>query len=112
MKTTLALAGATGLGLVLAAGLAMTPATSQGPPPHNHMLIQGFNEDPETGEFTIRRCVDLANARAVPLHAHHANLHVGKAGEGQERAGNLVVPGTPLTPWANCQELLEFFGLG
>lgn len=94
------------LGTTLAA-----PAMSEGLPDHPHMLVIGLEWDAEEDEpIGWRRCVDLANGRNVPLHAHHDNLHIGRAGEAQwEAAGNAVVPGAPLTPWANCQQLHDFF---
>ncbi len=82
------------------------------PPKHPHALVLGVVLD-ETGEVpvSVRKCVDLAGNRAVPLHAHHAGVHTGRAGEALWNAGNAVVPLAPLTPWANCAELLAAFGL-
>jgi hypothetical protein len=78
-------------------------------PEHPHMLVQrpvvGFVD----GSFALvgwRKCVDLAAGRSVPLHAHHSHVHVGRAGQALfENAGHAVVPGSPLTPWANCAAL-------
>jgi hypothetical protein len=102
------------LGLIAAAGLAVglqaAPAASQEIPPHPHMLVLGLQLD-ETGEpVSFRRCVDLAAGRTLPLNAHHAHIHTGKAGQALfERAGHLAVPGAPVTPWSNCAELIDFF---
>ena len=79
---------------------------------HPHMLIQRpvvgpiVEGDEVTGFELIgyRKCVDLAAGRPVPLHAHHANIHIGSGGgsAGLANAGHAVVPGAPLTPWADC----------
>lgn len=66
----------------------------------------------ESGErpLSIRKCQPLANGQAVPLTAHHANLHMGPAGEAQWEAGNEVVPVLEgYTPWSDCESLMEFF---
>ena len=82
-------------------------------PPHAHMLVQrpvlGIVTDSDAntgfGVESVRKCVDLAANRPVPLNAHHAHIHTGKAGEQLfEQAGHAVVPTAPLTPWANCAE--------
>jgi len=86
-------------------------AHSEGPPPHSHLLLTGIELD-ESGEWplSIKKCRPLANGQAVPLNAHHANLHTGRAGEAQWEAGNGVVPVFPgRTPWSNCDDLMEFF---
>jgi hypothetical protein len=75
------------------------------------MLVLGVQF--EGGEpVGFRKCVDLAAGRKLPLNAHHAHLHTGRAGEALfEKAGHVVVPGAPLTPWSNCQELVaDVFG--
>ncbi|HVL97697.1 MAG TPA: hypothetical protein VM324_00175 [Egibacteraceae bacterium] len=87
------------------------PALSNEVPPHAHLHVIGLQLD-ESGEWPTgwRKCHELANGRAVPLHAHHANLHTGRAGEAQWQAGNVVVPVLPPhTPWNNCAELEAFF---
>jgi hypothetical protein len=101
--------------LVVIATLSMltalaAPAMSQGPPPHPHMLVLGLEFDGD-GEDPVgyRSCVDLAGNRKLPLHAHHDHIHTGRAGEALWGAGHAVVPGAPLTPWANCAELIAFF---
>jgi hypothetical protein len=102
--------------LLMAAGLLVgvlgTPGLAQqGPPPHPHMMVLGveFNGEEPVG---YQKCVDLAGNRAVPLNAHHAHIHTGTAGEMlATNAGHVVVPGAPLTPWANCKELIaDVFG--
>jgi hypothetical protein len=89
------------------------PAQSEGPPPHSHLHLIGIVLD-ESGEWplSINKCKPLANGRAVPLSAHHANLHTGRAGEAQWEAGNAVFPvflGPDGTPWRDCESLMEFF---
>lgn len=90
-------------------GLAVGPAVAQ-LPPHPHMLILGLELD-ETGEpVDFRKCIDLASGHPVPLNAHHSALHVGRGGEALfTHAGHLVVPGAPVSPFANCEELIDFF---
>jgi hypothetical protein len=101
--------------LLMAAGLLVgvlgTPGVAQEgpPPPHPHMLVLGLEFDGEE-PVDYKKCVDVAGNRAVPLNAHHAHIHTGTAGEMlATNAGHAVVPGAPLTPWANCQELIAFF---
>ena len=78
-------------------------------PKHPHMLLLRVQIDPEAGDHGalvgFHRCVDLAAGQAVPLNAHHASVHTGQAGAALMGAGHAVVPGAPLTPWANCEEL-------
>jgi hypothetical protein len=96
-------------GGMLAAMLA-SPARTQEPPLHPHMLVLGLELD-EAGEpVGFRRCIDLAAGQALPLTAHHAHIHTGAAGEALfTKAGHVAVPGAPLTPWSNCAELIAFF---
>lgn len=84
---------------------------------HPHMLVVGLELD-EFGEpIGYRRCVDLAANRALPINAHHENVHFGQAGEVLfEQGGHAVVPGAPFpapfddpVPWSNCAELVAFF---
>jgi hypothetical protein len=89
----------------------VSPAGSQEVPPHSHLLLTGIELD-ATGEWplSIKKCRPLANGQAVPLQAHHANLHTGRAGEAQWEAGNGVVPVFPgETPWTDCASLMTFF---
>lgn len=47
----------------------------------------------------------------MPLNAHHKSLHIGMAGDALlEKAGNLVSPTAPITPWADCAGFAEVFG--
>ncbi len=67
------------------------------------MLLLGI--EIEDGALVgFRKCVDVANNRAVPLNAHHDGIHTGTAGAALQGAGHAVVPGAPLTPWADCAE--------
>lgn len=74
-------------------GLAATSG-ADGPPPHGHIMLLHVDEE----ELTYRKCVDLAAGRAVPTHAHHANLHVGRAGIALTRAGHAVIPTESILP--------------
>ncbi len=96
--------------LALMMGLYVGVAGANGePPPHGHMLLLGVEGTPEA--FTYRKCVDLANNQALPLHAHHATLHRGTAGEALfAYAGHVAVPTAPLTPIRDCAHLAELFG--
>jgi hypothetical protein len=93
-------------------GLQAAPAASAGEvPPHGHMLVLGLEFDEHGEPVAFRKCVDLAGGQAVPLRAHHAHIHVGKAGEMlRTKAGNFVVPTAPLTPFNNCADLVAAFG--
>ncbi len=96
-------------GPTFAAGGPGGPHHEGGPPPHPHMLLI----HPEIGLVDgapslvgFRRCVDLAGNRLVPNHAHHDHIHTGAAGTAlSTNAGHAVVPGAPLTPWADCSAL-------
>jgi hypothetical protein len=82
-----------------------------GPPLHGHMLILGLEFDPQGEPIGYQKCVDLANNKALPLHAHHDTVHTGTAGEAlREHAGHFVVPTAPLTPFRDCAHLAELFG--
>jgi hypothetical protein len=54
----------------------------------------------------------------VPLHAHHDNLHFqlygepGRAVHALVDAGHIVIPGAPLTDWADCAEFLAIVASG
>lgn len=101
------------LGLVMIMALGVGAAVAdEHPPEHPHALVLGVVLD-DSGEVpvSVRKCVDLAANRALPLNSHHAHSHTGRAGEALWGAGNAVVPLAPLTPWANCAELLAAFGL-
>ncbi len=99
--------------LVLSAVIAVLGivlAHEHGPTPdHPHMLVQVPEFGVIDGQLAVvgwRKCVDLAAGRNVPLQAHHDGIHTGRAGEALfENANIWIVPGAPLTPWANCAAL-------
>jgi hypothetical protein len=113
---SIVVAGAVGGTLIGAAAAA--PASAQEPEfdPHPHMLVLGLELDAAGNPIGFRKCVDLAANQALPLNAHHQNVHFGTAGEMLfEKAGHVVVPGAPFptreepVPWSNCEELIDFF---
>lgn len=82
---------------------------------HPHLLLQR----PEIGLIGgvphlvgLRKCVDLADNRTVPLHAHHEHLHFGSSGVSFDgESGHVVIPAAPFpspffdpVPWGNCAE--------
>lgn len=83
-------------------------------PEHPHVLVLGVELDPVTEEpISIRKCVDLAGNRALPLNAHHVHVHFGTAGfKLATNASNFVVPTAPFpgVPWTDCESLLAAFG--
>lgn len=103
--------------LVAVAAMAI-PAMAQEEPEfdrHPHLLLQR----PEIGLIEgvphlvgVRKCVDLAGNKTVPLHAHHEHLHFGSSGVSFDGAsGHIVIPAAPFgspffdpVPWANCAE--------
>lgn len=99
----------------LTAGITGAQANNheQEPPLHAHALLL----DIEFGEFgpeSYSKCVDVAGNRKLPLNAHHEGIHTGTAGWGNvevgiTRAGHGVAPLYPLTPFANCEELVAAF---
>ena len=99
------------LGLLAAiAVLGLVFAHEHGPTPdHPHMLVQAPEIGVIDGQLAVvgwRKCVDLAGGRNVPLQAHHDGIHTGRAGRALfENANIWIVPGSPLTPWANCAAL-------
>ncbi len=88
-------------------------------PPHPHVLLHNaeirlldVGEDPAHGilPYEIRgfdRCVELANARTLPLNAHHERVHFGTAGQKlAENAGHFIVPLAPFgSEWESCADL-------
>jgi len=80
-------------------------------PKHGHVLVLGITLD-ETGEPSgFRKCIDLAAGRHLPLTAHHATVHTGRAGEALWKAGHAVAPTAPLWPEVrNCADLERMFG--
>ena len=106
MRRTITLLATLALMLGVFVGAA---SANGGPPPHGHMLILGIEFGP--GGVTYEKCVDLANNQALPLHAHHEALHIGKGGEQLfVNAGHLVVPTAPFIPIRDCAHLAELFG--
>jgi hypothetical protein len=105
-----ALAG-TGLALGLTAGTSAWAEGGEPPPPHGHILVLGLQFDEEENLVGYRKCIDLANNRALPLHAHHRALHTGRGGEALWAAGHGVAPTAPLWPGLeNCASFAEMFG--
>lgn len=109
---------------VLAAALlplSLLPAMAgaSGPPDHGHAMLHhvemvpnpGYNpNDPTSGPPVFvtdySRCVDLANARKLPLHVHHDNIHTGAAGAAiRDRSPHLVIPLAPLTDYESCADI-------
>lgn len=79
-------------------------------PAHPHLLLTGIVLDEHEEPVSIKKCRPLANGKAVPVNAHHANLHTGRAGEAQWEAGHAVVPVIAgRTPWSNCADLMAMF---
>jgi hypothetical protein len=78
-------------------------------PDHPHMLVLGIEIGQVDGSFAVlgwRKCVDLAAGHAVPLHAHHDQLHFGPVNDVLfDNGGHAVIGGAPLSPWAGCAGL-------
>jgi len=110
MKRFAALTGV--LALLMAGAMTWAMGEDHGPVEHGHVLVLGLQFDDE-GNPSIRKCVDLANGRALKNNAHHDHLHTGRAGEAVAGAGHAVIPTSPLpgVPWSNCAELKAAFGL-
>ncbi len=107
------------LGLVVLA----VPAIAEEHPEfdrHPHLLLQR----PEIGLIDgvphlvgVRKCVDLAGNRTVPLHAHHEHLHFGDSGVSFDGAsGHVVIPAAPFpepfedpVPWEDCEDFTGLF---
>ena len=112
------------LGIVAVAAIAI-PATAAEHDhehlfdPHPHLLVQRpeidiimIDGEPVPHLVGIRKCVDLAGNNAVPLDAHHEQVHFGDTGVSFDGAsGHVVVPAAPFpaplfepVPWSNCEE--------
>jgi hypothetical protein len=100
--------------LVAMAVLGIVLAHDHGPTPdHPHMLVRSpefgvvfIDDTPFIAVVGWRKCVDVAGGRNVPLRAHHDGLHTGRAGEALFANADIwIVPGAPITPWANCAAL-------
>lgn len=95
---------AASLGLAAASVTVAQAQEHEATPEHGHLLVTGITFD-DTGEpVSFKKCRLIANGQAVPLHAHHATVHTGRAGEALWNAGNAVVPLAPLAPWTSCAE--------
>ena len=106
MKRALIVFAAAGL---LVGVLGATAGADEHIPLHPHMLVLGIEFDGEE-PVSYEACIDLAANNRLPLTAHHSALHVGTGGEALlTHAGHIVVPGAPVSPWANCEELIGFF---
>jgi hypothetical protein len=111
MKVVVPLIAALALAFAFSIGLGSTksaPALAQ-PPLHPHVLMLHVELSfPDADTLVLEgfhRCIDLAAGRSLPLRAHHSGLHTGTAGEALLfNAGHAVIPGAPLTDWANCAE--------
>ncbi|NNE95166.1 MAG: hypothetical protein HKN24_03980 [Acidimicrobiales bacterium] len=78
-------------------------------PLHPHALLIGTGGDEQSG-FTAVNCVDVAANQSLPLNAHHDHLHTGAAGAALfNNTSHFAVPLAPLSPWADCDELLAAF---
>jgi hypothetical protein len=72
-------------------------------PPHGHVMLIGV--EVIDGFVHFKRCVEF---KALPVPAHHDSIHTGKAGGSPFvqgplfKAGNWVIPLTPLTPFTGC----------
>lgn len=102
------------VGMMFAGMSAIAHDNAEQLPEHPHLLVQrpviGFVEiggESVLAVVDIRKCVDLANNRALPLRSQHHNVHQGTAGLMlTDKAGHAVVPAAPFPgiPWANCEE--------
>lgn len=103
------------LGLLAFSSSGNPAAAEEELPLHPHMLLQR----PEFGLIDevphligVRKCVDLAGNRSVPIHAHHEQLHFGDSGVSfGGQSGHAVIPTSPLAPWSNCEDFLTFLPL-
>lgn len=76
---------------------------------HAHLFVQRptveyLEEGPQgPGVYAtgFRRCVDMP-----VVAAHHHSLHTGSAGDAlRGKAGHMVAPAAPLSPWEDCAAL-------
>jgi hypothetical protein len=103
------------LGAAMVVGSQAVSAVGQEFPPHPHVLLHGAEvvPVPDPPPFTppyrivgFDRCVELAAGQAIPLIAHHENLHFGRAGQAVRRGGLFVAPLDPLFPGiTSCADL-------
>jgi hypothetical protein len=86
-------------------GASLSVAQAEEVPDHGHLLVTGIQFDAEGEPIGYRHCRLLAAGRPVPLNAHHAHIHTGRAGEMLwTKANAAVVPLAPLAPWSTCEE--------
>jgi hypothetical protein len=104
-------------GWTLLIGLLAVPGLTEenDVPLHGHIMLQHVEVDESGSPIGYRRCVELANGRHVPLHAHHDNLHLQMYGDPGRaalalagHAGHWVIPTAPLTPWTDCAGFAAF----
>ena len=94
-------------------GAAASAHEHGGPPPlHGHIKLIGLQFDQQGEPFGFRKCIHLPSGNALPLKAHHAHLHTGRAGEAQWNAGHAVVPLAPLSPWSSCADFCRALEAG
>jgi hypothetical protein len=101
--------------MLMVAALALPALGQSGPPPeHGHVRLLHVTTDATGFPVAWRKCVDVANAQALGLNAHHDHLHTGRAGMAQRvNAGHMTVPLHPLVPGAhNCADLERMFAAG
>lgn len=76
-------------------------------PEHGHIKLlhaEWTGSGPTTEVTSYRKCIDVAGGNTND-HAHHTTIHRGRAGQALAQAGHLVIPTTPLGPFADCAEL-------
>ncbi len=97
----------------LASGAAAHQHEGGGAPPrHGHVKLIGLEFNASGVPIDARKCIALANGNRLPLNAHHAHLHTGRAGEAQRNAGHLVIPLAPLSPFTGCAQILTLLRSG
>lgn len=86
-------------------------------PPHGHVLL--INAELDGGKLYFDKCVEFAAGEALPNRAHHDSVHTGNAGGSPFapgalllRAGHVVAPLAPLTPWDGCEDLSSGMSVG
>jgi hypothetical protein len=95
------------LALGMMAGASAAEEEHGDPPEHGHIRLlhatgTGPGVGPGTEVLSYRKCIDLANGKALPMQAHHHTVHTGRAGQALRGAGHLTIPTAPLTPIMNC----------
>lgn len=97
--------------VVLLGMVARPGAADEHPPPdHPHMLLLDYEIGFIGGVphlVGLRKCVDVADSQALPLHVHHDHLHTGQAGDALSATGRIAVVPASVSgalPWSNCAE--------